>query len=49
VVSLTPIRIVNIWAWLTLCALLVAACGRLGGSQGSNRGGRGNGPGDGLE
>jgi hypothetical protein len=35
VVSLTPIRIVNIWAWLTLCALLVAACGRLGGSQGS--------------
>jgi membrane fusion protein, heavy metal efflux system len=33
VVHLAPRRIVYIWAWIILCALLVAACGRLGTSQ----------------
>jgi len=32
-VHLAPRRIVNIWAWILLCALLVAACGRLGTSR----------------
>ncbi len=31
--SLTPISIVNLRAWIILCALLVAACGRLETSQ----------------
>jgi cobalt-zinc-cadmium efflux system membrane fusion protein len=33
VASLTSIRIMNTWVWVMLCALLVAGCGRLGGSQ----------------
>jgi membrane fusion protein, heavy metal efflux system len=33
VVHLAPRRIVYIWAWIIFCALLVAACGRLGTSQ----------------
>lgn len=32
-VNLTPIHTVSLWAWLSVCALLVTACGRVGISQ----------------
>ena len=31
--SLTPTQTVSLWAWITVCALLVVACGQVGTSQ----------------